>query len=220
MNSMERYSPVRFPTAPTATTTENGWRIALAYPDEGQDPGVDALKSNYIYDLSHRPKWDVQGSDLSAHSSGGFEFPERPNGCLHQGSFLACRRNRTQASIWQIAGETASMPADAAYTDVTDGLALLAITGADVPFILEKLTALDLFSPQAEPPFLVQGPIAHVPCQIVRLPSGNGVHRVIFSFSRGYGYTMAEAVTEAGREWGLKPAGQERSEKIMSRDAF
>ena len=75
----------------------------------------------------------------------------------------------------------------------------------------EKLTNLDFMDPAKKAPFLLQGPFCHVPCQIVTLEKkADGSGGFLLTCSRGYGDSMVGAILEAGAEFGLKPAGEER----------
>jgi glycine cleavage system aminomethyltransferase T len=123
---------------------------------------------------------------------------------------LVNRMNRTQAAVWHLnPSEPPKPPAETAYTDVTEATVFLALFGPDVFSIVEKLTALDLCRPEPGPPFLVQGPFSRVPCQIVVLErNGETDGGLLFTCSRGYTADMVASVLSAGREFGLRPAGE------------
>ena len=76
--------------------------------------------------------------------------------------------------------------------------------GAGVPEVLEHLTPLDLFDPARATPFLTQGPILHVPCQVVTFATD----LVVMTLARGYGETFAEASLESGAIAGLRAGGE------------
>jgi hypothetical protein len=80
--------------------------------------------------------------------------------------------------------------------------------GAEVFSIIEKITPLDILSPEKKPPFLIQGPVLHVPCQIVVLGKNDNRFAVLVACSRGYGQSMAEELLDAGSQMGLRPAGE------------
>jgi hypothetical protein len=84
----------------------------------------------------------------------------------------------------------------------------LALLGKDVFSTLEKASALDFLSPERRAPFLLQGPVLHVPCQVVCLEKDTDAAAVLFTCSRGYGESMAEGILSAGGEFGLRPAGE------------
>ncbi len=117
--------------------------------------------------------------------------------------------NRTQTVIWHLASGTKQSPPENAYTDVTEATVLLAMLGPHVFSVMEKLTSLDFLNPQKTAPFLLQGPLCHVPCQIVTLEkTTEGAGSILFTFPRGYAYDMVNAILEAGVEFALRPAGE------------
>ena len=116
--------------------------------------------------------------------------------------------NQTQASIWHLSGESRSDFDDPAFTDVTDATVFLALLGKGIFAITEKLTALDFVDPVQQTPFLLQGPFAHVPCQIVALENTADRAAVLLTCSRGYTRDMVAAILAAGKEFGLKPGGE------------
>jgi glycine cleavage system aminomethyltransferase T len=139
----------------------------------------------------------------------GIRIPENPGQCSLENGILINRMNRSQASIWHLGGEKAAAPPDdPAYTDTTDSTVFLAVCGRNVFAIAEKLTALDLSDPQRTPPFLIQGPFGHVPCQIVTLEKTAERSGILLTCSRGYARDMVHAILGAGEEFGLHPAGE------------
>ncbi len=201
MENLRRYSPVRFDATVANAEEQNGWQVVLAYQNEGDGP--------HLVDLSHRPKWDLQDANLSGIQPLGMKIPDTPGKSVLQKGTLINRMNATQAAVWNLWGEMAELPSESAYTDMTDAWLLLALMGKECYRILEKLSSLDFADPRAVRPRLLQGPIAHVPCQAVDLGEPNSEPIVLFTCSRGYGRSMTEAVLDAGREWGLKPAGMD-----------
>jgi hypothetical protein len=203
MAAVERRSPVQFPSAPGKTEMRDHWEVVLEYPEEGSGP--------HLADLSHIPRWDLQDRDLVRFQPGGVAIPETPGSCALAGGVLVNRMNRTQAAVWHLAAaEAPPLPPEAAYTDVTDASACLALFGPNVSSITEKLTSLDLFPPEKMPPFLLQGPFSRVPCQITVISrnADNGAGGIVFTCSRGYGADMVDAVLAAGAAFGLRPAGE------------
>jgi len=81
---------------------------------------------------------------------------------------------------------------------------MLAFVGGGVPGVLEHLTSLDLFDPARDMPFLTQGPVLHVPCQVVTFAGD----LVVMTLARGYGETFAEAALASGGIAGLRPGGE------------
>ena len=200
METIQRCSPVEFESKPVKTDMQDDWTIFLEYEDEGQGP--------WVVDLSHRARWDLQDGEISARQPWEMNIPQTPGQCNFNNGILINRMNRTQASIWHLAGDNLDVPDDVAFTNVTDATAFLALVGKDVFSIAEKLTSLDFLDPAKQTPFLLQGPFSHVPCQIVTLEKTPERSGILFTCSRGYARDMTAAVVDAGAEFELRPAGQ------------
>ncbi len=194
-----RCSPVSFGATPAATESREGWTVTLRYEGEDGHPGP------FLVDLSHRPRWDYQDSRVTTHRPMGLPVPERFGGVGVHGPLVINRMNRTQVAIWHLGeGPPLPMPPEPGFTDTGDGHCMLALVGAGVPEVLEHLTPLDLFDPARATPFLTQGPILHVPCQVVTFATD----LVVMTLARGYGETFAEASLESGAIAGLRAGGE------------
>ena len=200
MELYRRRSPVKFTSLPSKKEIREGWEVVLEYENQGNGP--------FLIDLSHVPKWDVQDAELSEVEPWGEMIPEHPGSCTIRNGSLFSRMNPTQAAIWHLLQVDHPIPRQPAYTDLTDAYALMAVLAKDVFSIMEKVTPLDLSSPSKTPPFLVQGPVLNVRCQIVALGEKGDDAAVLIAYSRGYGQSMSEALLNAGKEWGLSPAGE------------
>ena len=202
MGTHQRRSPVSFMSRPGQTEMRDGWEVVLDYDDEGKGP--------FLIDLSHRAKWDVQDVDLSQIQPAGVDIPETPGECTIKNGFIINCMNRTQAAVWYLSGDGPATHQELAYTDVTEGFALLALVGRETEVfpIMERITPLDILSPEKKAPFLIQGPVLHVPCQIVVLGEKDNISAVLIACSRGYGQSLAEELLDAGSQMGLRPAGE------------
>ena len=201
--TLNRQSPVKFDALEIETELRNGWPVTLKFEGEGDGP--------HLVDLSHKTRWDVQDRDVSRFRPAGVEIPQLPGQCTFKNNVLVNRMNRTQASVWHLGDATEPIPDESAFTDITEGAVHLALFGPNTFLITEKLTALDFLDPVKKPPFLLQGPFAHVPCQIVVMQRSNGADGgILFTCSRGYGQSIIHAVLNAGTEYNLKPAGEKR----------
>jgi glycine cleavage system aminomethyltransferase T len=119
--------------------------------------------------------------------------------------------NRTQTAIWHLGVEDMTTPDFNGFTDVTESTVFLALFGPDAFHVAEKLTALDLMDPARTVPFLLQGPLCHVPCQIVILERHADLSGgFVMTCSRGYADSMVQAILDSGQEFGLRPAGETR----------
>ena len=200
MTSYQRLSPVLFSTGPVKTENRDNWTVVLEYKGEGNGP--------WLIDLSHRSKWDIQDDKIAEIKPWEIAVPEKPGQCLLENGVLINRMNRTQASIWHLSGDRLKTPDNPAYTDTTDATLFLALVGKQAFSITEKLTSLDFSDPEKKAPFLLQGPLSHVPCQVVVLEKNNDSGTVLLTCSRGYAHDMVKAILEAGEEFGLCPAGE------------
>lgn len=202
MLTLQRRSPVQF-GSPLTTETRNHWTIALSYDDEGQGP--------HLVDLCHKTRWDLQDGGLDAIRPLELEIPGTPGTCSLKNGILINRMNRTQAAIWHLNMDAPGLPDEPGYTDVTESTVVLALFGPRVFSITEKLTSLDFLNPQITAPFLFQGPVSHVPCQVVTLEkNADGSGGLLLTCSRGYGHSMVHAIRDAGSEFKLRPAGENR----------
>lgn len=203
MAGLKRQSPVRFKSNPFKTEVRENWTVALAYDGEGDGP--------WIVDLSHKTRWDLQDKQIAALTIGELAVPETPGCCTFADNTLINRMNRTQASIYHLGSEAPALPDFPGYTDVTESTLLIALLGPKAFRVTEKLTNLDVANPDQKTPFLLQGPFCHVPCQIVTLQkNARGDGGILLTCSRGYGESLICAIQEAGAEFGLRPAGENR----------
>ena len=194
-----RRSPVVFDATPAATEERDGWTVVLRYEDEHRNPGP------WLVDLSHRRRWDFQDANVAAHKPMDLPVPEQPGQVGVHGPLVINRMNRTQVAIWHLGeADPPSTPPRTGFTETTDGHCMLAFVGPGVPQALEHLTPLDLFDPARPAPFLTQGPVLHVPCQIVTF----AVDLVVMTLARGYGETFAQAALKSGAIEGLQPGGE------------
>lgn len=203
MSEIKRQSPVQFRVSPLKAEVRDNWTVALEYDDEGQGP--------WLVDLGHKTRWDLQDSQVGEQTPCELAVPAAPGACTFAKDMLVNRMNRTQSSIYHLGAGAPDMPEFSGYTDVTESTVFLALFGPKAFSVAEKLTNLDFMDPAQHTPFLLQGPFCHVPCQIVVLSNnadGNG--GFLLTCSRGYADSMLHAVLEAGAEFGLRPAGENR----------
>lgn len=200
MTDITRQSPVIFDSRPVKTESRNHWTVVVEYEAEGSGP--------YVIDLSHRARWDLQYEDLAKVQPWGIHVPDSPGHCVYESGILINRMNRTQASIWHLSGEMPIVPDDPAFTDTTDATVFLALLGNDIFALTEKLTSLDFLDPIRKTPFLLQGPLSHIPCQIVILEKNSDKSGILMTCSRGYAHDMVAAVLSAGEKFILRPAGE------------
>ncbi|SFG40786.1 Aminomethyltransferase folate-binding domain-containing protein [Desulfotomaculum arcticum] len=203
MTELQRRSPVQFKTGAQKIEMRDNWPVVLEYRDEGRGP--------FLVDLTHKAKWDLQDKHLALRKPLGLDIPDLPGACTFQQGVLINRLNRTQSAMWHLLADAPALPGEPGYTDVTEATVLVALFGPNVLAITEKLTALDLLDPLKQTPFLLQGPFSNVPCQVVTLARGRGFDGgLLLTCSRGYAQSMVHAILDAGAEFDLRPAGEQR----------
>ena len=205
MIEIKRQSPIRFNAEPEKIEVMNHRPVVLAYKNEGPGP--------WIADLSHKSRWDFQAGDMDDNPPEGHLIPSAPGTCRMEKETLISRMNPTQAVFWDLGRDASSGRfKENAFTDVTEATAFLALFGPGIFNIAEKLSALDFLNSGRTPPFLLQGPFSRVPCRLVLLQrettGRNGSGSLLLTCARGYGRDMADAILDAGTEFGLRPAGE------------
>ncbi|MCU0588062.1 MAG: hypothetical protein MUF52_07875 [Syntrophobacteraceae bacterium] len=203
MSEYRRRSPVHLKGRALRSVERDGWEVVLEYEGEaGHGP--------FIIDLSHRRKWLAQGAGLTTVAPWGLGVPESPGQVVWVEGFLVGRMGSSQALVWQL-GEGfggGGSEVEPSLTEVTDGWLLLAVAGSHALSVADKLTTLDLAEPGRRAPSLFQGPFAHIPSTLVALKADGGDGAFLVACSRGYGHDLAEALTLAGEEFGIRPAGE------------
>ncbi len=208
MENIKRQSPVAFQARPVKTELRDNWTVVREYDAEGTGP--------YLIDLSHRARWDVQDGNLDEFTPWGLSIPAKPGQSQYANGLLINRMNRTQASVWSLSGEAPEALDDVSYTETTEAGLFLALMGPQTLAIAEKLSSLDFADPTRSAPFLLQGPLAHVPCQIVLLAQDGEGCGLLMTCSRGYARSMVGAILDAGEEFGLRPAGENAFHKRLT----
>jgi sarcosine oxidase gamma subunit len=198
---IKRISPLDMGLDPERTIDRNGWQIPLAYVGERRRNDI------FISDLSHVPKWCMRGPNLDEQAPAGLKMPHEPGGVNTDHGVLLVRLIPSEARL-MVLGDDAPVFNDAMYTDVTDGYASIAVVGCQCFEVLNKLSTLDLDGPDA--PAAALAPVEEVTCLIVRLVGKAGVPGIIVSGARGYGHFLLDALLDAGRQYGIQPAGWER----------
>jgi len=203
MIELKRISPVVFKRTVVKTEQRDNWEVVLEYSSEGDGP--------FLVDLSHKPRFDLQNSDLAGKQPFGINLPEIPGSSVLENGILANRMNRTQVSLYNLDGQVDfAIMGEPGATDVTESTLFVALIGKNIFSICEKLSALDFMDPERVAPFLFQGPFSHVPCQIVTLNKDGANSGLVLTCSRGYGKDMIHSILHAGEEFGLKPAGEDK----------
>lgn len=200
MKALLRQSPITFANPALRKQNRNNMEIVLEYEEEGNGP--------YLVDLSHLPKWDLQGENLSSLAPGGLPMPDQTLDGTLSSNLLVTRVKSNWAMIFDLAGKDLGQFDDFTCTDVSEAYAMVAVIGREAFAVLEKVSSLDLTDPTRKPPFLLLGPVLHVRTQTVVFSRDAENSAVIIAAARGYGQCMADALLTAGAEWGIRPAGE------------
>ena len=202
MKEIKRVSPVVLKGTPVKTANRDNWEIVMEYKGEGDGP--------FLIDLTHKQRFDYQDSNLGEKKPFNINIPETPGNSVFDKGILINRMNNTQISIYNFGEENIVMPEDSGFTDVSEATLFVALVGKNIFSICEKLTSLDFRDPEKNAPFLFQGPFSHIPCQIVTLSKDMENSGLVLTCSRGYGRDLIHAILDAGKEFGLKPTGEEK----------
>jgi hypothetical protein len=198
---IRRISPLDIGLEPERTVNRNGWEIPLTYVGERKRADL------FISDLSHVPKWCLRGADLDDEKPAGLDMPRKPGAVMMDQGVLLVRLISSEARIMALGEKTPGF-SGANYTDITDGYATMAVVGAKCFDVLGKLSAVDLEGPAASRAALA--PVEELTCLMVRLQGEGGIPGIIISGARGYGHFLLDAFLDAGKQYGIQPAGLQK----------
>jgi len=197
MSTPYRQRPVNFDCEAAERIVHDGWEVVLAFEGESDGP--------WLVDLSHLQRWDYQHTTLDSTTPFGLGTPAKPGQVILQDEKLVARMNQTQAAVWNLTRSNSPETSGAAnVTELTDAHCMLAVLGKGASRVMEHVSQMDLFRPDRQMPFLTQGPIMHIPCQVVTV----GMDCVLMTFSRGYGQSFADAMLHAASGSRLRPGGE------------
>jgi hypothetical protein len=197
MSTSYRHGPISFDCEAAECIVHDGWEVVLAFANEGEGP--------WLVDLSHLRRWDYQHTELDSRTPIGLGMPAKPGRVIVQGERMITRMNHTQATIWSLTRSALPEMDDAVHTtELTDAHCMLAVLGQGASRVMEHVSNLDLFRPDRQMPFLTQGPIMHIPCQVVTLDTDC----VLMTCSRGYGQSFADAMLHGASGCKLSPGGE------------
>jgi len=198
---LKRVSPVDMGLKAERVLVRNGWEIPLAYAAERSKSALFAA------DLSHVPKWTLQGPDLDAMRPAGLSMPAKPGMIALERGLLLVRCIPGESRIMALGDELPSFE-ETGFTDVTDAYAAVAVVGARCFDVLAKLSPVDLEGPLS--PKAAQAPVEDLTCLLARIEGTGGVPGIILAGARGYGHFFIDALLDAGREYSIQAAGWER----------
>lgn len=204
---LKRKSPLDMGLQPDRILVRDGWDIALSYV------GEMTRNDLFITDLSHAPKWAVQGPDLESVRPNGLTIPVKPREVTVSHGSLIARLSGSEARIMGFGKEKPALT-DPCITDVTDSSAAMAVVGPQCYALLSKLSAVDLERDPA--PSAALAPVDDVTCLIIQVIGEADIPALIVSCARGYGHFLLDAIMDAGREYGIEAAGWERFEAWLN----
>ena len=200
---MRRISPVHMPLGAEKTEIRNHFEVVLSYGKKTSNASV--------VDLSHVSKWEIETGNLDDAMDGtGLTLPSQSNKAALFPDRTLCRMTPSRALIWNFdGGEESLWLQESAFNDVTDGSALLFMTGQGLLSIMEQLTDVKLDLVNGDSLRFAQCPLVGVPAKIV--VGINKIHQMgmFVSVARGFGQSVIDTLLLAGKEIGLAPAGEE-----------
>ncbi|MFH1243688.1 MAG: hypothetical protein V1689_15210 [Pseudomonadota bacterium] len=200
---IKRVSPLDMGLEPHQELVHNGWPITLSYKQEKSPCSL------FITDLSHIPKWSLQGSDLVAFQPAGLKIPVRPGEAIFDRGILIVRLTPNECRIMVFDDQTHEFTSPG-YIELADAYAVFAVVGPQCLEVLSKLSPVDLESPYLVLPSAAQAPVEDIPCLVLRLEGECKTPGLIVSAVRGYGQFLLNVFMDAGREYGITPGGWER----------
>lgn len=198
---IERISPLDMGLKPERTINRNGWQVPLTYVGERTRSDL------FISDLSHVPKWCLQGPGLDSEEPAGLKMPQGPGAMTMAHGILLVRLLSSEARVMAFNDDMPVLDGTG-YTDITDSYASMAVVGPKCFDVLSKLSSVDLEGPAAPPAVLA--PVEDVTCLMIRLEGQSGTPGIIIAGARGYGHFLLDAFLDAGKEYGIQPAGRQR----------
>jgi len=206
----QRTSPIAMGLVPKNVGILNGCPVALTYLGEKRRSRL------FLTDLSHVPKWAFHRKDMDGAESFGLEMPRKPGQVTVVGDRFGVRLTPTECLILVLRGE-APVPEEVAYTDMTDGYAAFAVVGSSCLDLLGKLSPVDMEAQEQGVPCAAQAPVHDLRCVILRLEGKEVIPGLIILGERGYGPFLLNVLLDAGKEFGLSPAGWRRFETWLKR---
>lgn len=204
----QRISPLKMTLEPEHLVSQNGWQIIYAYLGEKRSSQL------FVTDLSHVPKWSLQGSNDHIAEHAGLPLPANPGDVvLERGILLVCLCPGEYRMM--ALGDETLLITDSLYSDLTDAFASFAVVGPTCLEVLSKLCSADLDAPTLPPLIAAQAPIAGVTGLVVYMAREDDLNGLIVSCARGYGQYLLEAFLDAGREFDIAVAGWERFNRWM-----
>jgi len=199
----KRISSLDMGLQPDQIVEQYGWDVVLTY--RGERPGGPL----FVTDLSHVPKWTLQGRDMDAMRPLDIRMPARPREVTLVKGVLIARLSPEECQI-MVFGTSPPSFTDPCYTDTTDAFAAFAVVGKECLEVLSKFSSVDLDEPDGTPLSAAQAPVEDVRCLLVSIKRDGIEPGLLVSVPRGYGPFLLEVFQDAGKEFGMAPSGWQR----------
>jgi len=180
-----------------------GWQRVGAYLGENPHNPL------FVSDLSHIPKVAVQSRHLDGMRLQERPIPSRPGDVAIEKGLVIARLTPSECRLMAL-GEAEIPQHGPECTDMTDAFAALAVVGPRCLEVMSKLSAVDLEKPGNIPPCAAMAPVGEVHSLCIYMKGRRGIPGLIVCVARGYGQYLYRAVTDAGKEWDMTPAGWQR----------
>ncbi len=205
----------------------SGWLSAAHFGDPAQE--AEFVRTNVgLCDLSMVSKWGVEGTALASHLAEtlGSRVPEPGQAVLYEDGVI-CRLAQDEA-LFLFVSESFSLIAALRdrigsngclhMLDRTSGFACFLLSGPQDVSVLRKLTPLDLRDRIFPNLSCAWGPMAGVQVLLLRRDFG-ALSGFLILVNREYGEYLWDAVTDAGREFQIRPFGWQAVRLLGGPDA-
>lgn len=171
---------------------EDGWALVKTYKSSELRWEIG------LVDLTHRPKALV-------FDSGAENLPnvEPTQAAWFQNSFVCCRKPGERL-IFGIKGPIGKIWPET-YIDMTDAWVLLAIFGAQVDRLMERMVPIDFMKPSVTNPIYAITRSHGIWIHFINPKASNPGY--FFACDRSHGQNLVDSLMRNGQNLGLKPIG-------------
>ena len=198
---LKRVSPIDMGLKAERIMVRDGWEISLTYVGERPRSAL------FLADLSHVPKWTLNGPNLHEMRPAGSSMPAKPGMISLERGLLLVRCIPWECRIMSLGEQNPVLKVEG-LTDVTDAYAAIAVVGTRCFDVLAKLSPIDLEGRYSLKAALA--PVEDVTCLLVHLDGADGIPGIILTCARGDGHFLTDAILDAGKEYSIRKAGWER----------
>jgi hypothetical protein len=205
---IRRFSPLDMGMKADRVVERNGWEVVHTYVGEKTGNPL------FITDLSHVPQWSLQSRDISSMLPADMDIPGQPGEATLEEGVLIARLLREECRIMNFGTEDLSFE-DPHYSKMTDAFASFAVVGTQCLEVLSRLSSVDLDGSNERPLSAAQAPVEDVTCLLLSIRRDGIEPGLIVSAPRGYGRFLFEVFQDAGKVFGMAPAGWKRFDRWL-----